>query len=77
MNQYKSQGNLIGGFKRVLGLFNDDYKAKGGFDIFSEVKENALAGPTIRDLNQAMNKFMKTTGKSNHIHISNIGVFFL
>ncbi len=55
LNQYKSQGNLIGGFKRVLGLFNDDYKRKGGFDIFSEVKENALAGPTIRDLNQAMN----------------------
>ncbi len=55
LNQYKSQGNLIGGFKKVLGLFNDDYKRKGGFDIFSEVKENALAGPTIRDLNQAMN----------------------
>lgn len=53
--EYKSQGNLIGGFKRVLGLFNDDYKRKGGFDIFSKVTEDALAGPTIRDLNQAMN----------------------
>jgi hypothetical protein len=53
--EYKSQGNLIGGFKRVLGLFNDDYKRKGGFDIFSKVTEEALAGPTIRDLNQAMN----------------------
>lgn len=53
--QYKAQGNLIGGFKRVLGLFNDDFKAKGGFDIFSKVTEDALAGPTIRDLNQAMN----------------------
>ena len=55
LNQYKSQGNLIGGFKKVLGLFNDDYKRKGGFDIFSKVTEDALAGPTIRDLNQAMN----------------------
>jgi hypothetical protein len=53
--QYKAQGNLMGGFKRVLGLFNDDFKAKGGFDIFSKVTEDALAGPTIRDLNQAMN----------------------
>ena len=53
--EYKSQGNIIGGFKRVLGLFNDDYKRKGGFDIFSKVTEDALAGPTIRDLNQAMN----------------------
>jgi len=53
--EYKSQGNLIGGFKRVLGIFNDDYKRKGGFDIFSKVTEDALAGPTIRDLNQAMN----------------------
>jgi hypothetical protein len=53
--EYKAQGNIIGGFKRVLGLFNDDYKRKGGFDIFSKVTEDALAGPTIRDLNQAMN----------------------
>jgi hypothetical protein len=53
--QYKAQGNLMGGFRRVLGLFNDDFKAKGGFDIFSKVTEDALAGPTIRDLNQAMN----------------------
>lgn len=53
--EYKSQGNIVGGFKRVLGLFNDDYKRKGGFDIFSKVTEDALAGPTIRDLNQAMN----------------------
>jgi hypothetical protein len=53
--EYKAQGNIVGGFKRVLGLFNDDYKRKGGFDIFSKVTENALAGPTIRDLNQAMN----------------------
>lgn len=53
--EYKAQGNLMGGFKRVLGLFNDDFKAKGGFDIFSKVTEDALAGPTIRDLNQAMN----------------------
>lgn len=53
--EYKSQGNLMGGFRRVLGLFNDDFKAKGGFDIFSKVTEDALAGPTIRDLNQAMN----------------------
>jgi hypothetical protein len=45
----------MGGFRRVLGLFNDDFKAKGGFDIFSKVTEDALAGPTIRDLNQAMN----------------------
>ena len=27
--QYKAQGNLMGGFRRVLGLFNDDFKAKG------------------------------------------------
>ena len=53
--EYKAQGNIVGGFKRVLGLFNDDFKNKGGFDIFSKVTENALAGPTIRDLNQAMN----------------------
>lgn len=53
--QYKAQGNLMGGFRRVLGLFNDDFKAKSGFDIFSKVTEDALAGPTIRDLNQAMN----------------------
>tara|TARA_B100001093_G_scaffold230515_1_gene221050 strand:+ start:4159 stop:6672 length:2514 start_codon:yes stop_codon:yes gene_type:complete len=53
--EYKAQGNIVGGFKRVLGLFNDDYKRKGGFDIFSKVTEDALAGPTIRDLNQAMN----------------------
>lgn len=53
--EYKAQGNLMGGFRRVLGLFNDDFKAKGGFDIFSKVTEDALAGPTIRDLNQAMN----------------------
>jgi hypothetical protein len=53
--QYKAQGNLMGGFRRVLGLFNDDFKAKGGFDIFSKVTEDALAGPTIRDLNQAIN----------------------
>ena len=53
--EYKSQGNLIGGFKRVLGIFNDDFKNKNGFDIFSKVTDNALAGPTIRDLNQAMN----------------------
>lgn len=55
LSQYKAQGNLMGGFRRVLGLFNDDYKRKGGFDIFSKVTEDALAGPTIRDLNQAMN----------------------
>lgn len=53
--EYKAQGNLIGGFKRVLGIFNNDYKRQGGFDIFSKVTEDALAGPTIRDLNQAIN----------------------
>ena len=53
--QYKSQGNLIGGFKRVMGLFNDDFKNKNGFDIFKKFDESTLAGPTIRDLNQAMN----------------------
>ena len=53
--EYKAQGNIVGGFKRVLGLFNDDFKNKGGFDIFSKVTEDALAGPTIRDLNTSMN----------------------
>ena len=53
--QFKSQGNLVGGFKKVLGLFNKDFKSKGGFDIFSKVSEDALAGPTIRDLNTSMN----------------------
>lgn len=51
----RSQGNLVGGFKRVLGLFNDKYKSKGGFDIFSPATEIDLAGPTMRDINQALN----------------------
>ena len=51
----RNQGNLIGGFKRVLGLFNDKYKSKGGFDIFSPATEMDLAGPTMRDINQALN----------------------
>ena len=51
----RSQGNLISGFKRVLGLFNDKYKSKGGFDIFSPATEVDLAGPTMRDINQALN----------------------
>ncbi len=51
----RSQGNLIGGFKKVLGLFNDKYKSKGGFDIFSPATEVDLAGPTMRDINQALN----------------------
>ena len=55
LTQYKAQGNLIGGFKRVLGIFNDDFKNKNGFDIFKKFDESTLAGPTIRDLNQAMN----------------------
>lgn len=55
LTQYKAQGNLMGGFKRVLGLFNDDFKNKNGFDIFQKFDESTLAGPTIRDLNQAMN----------------------
>lgn len=55
LSQYKAQGNLMGGFKRVLGLFNNDFKNKNGFDIFTKFDESTLAGPTIRDLNQAMN----------------------
>ena len=55
LTQYKAQGNLMGGFKRVLGLFNNDFKNKNGFDIFQKFDESTLAGPTIRDLNQAMN----------------------
>ena len=55
LTQYKAQGNLMGGFKRVLGIFNDDFKNKNGFDIFQKFDESTLAGPTIRDLNQAMN----------------------
>jgi len=55
LNTYKAQGNLMGGFRRVLGLFNDDFKNKSGFDIFKKFDERTLAGPTIRDLNQAMN----------------------
>lgn len=51
----RAQGNLMGGFKRVLGLFNDKYKSKGGFDIFSPATEADLAGPTMRDINQALN----------------------
>jgi len=51
----RAQGNLVGGFKRVLGLFNDKYKSKGGFDIFSPATEADLAGPTMRDINQALN----------------------
>ena len=53
--EFKAQGNLMGGFRRVLGLFNDDFKNKSGFDIFKKFDERTLAGPTIRDLNQAMN----------------------
>tara|TARA_S200000501_G_scaffold277284_2_gene261109 strand:+ start:4407 stop:7010 length:2604 start_codon:yes stop_codon:yes gene_type:complete len=55
LTTYKSQGNLMGGFRRVLSLFNDDFKNKSGFDIFKKFDERTLAGPTIRDLNQAMN----------------------
>ena len=55
LSQYKAQGNLMGGFKRVLGLFNNDFKNKNGFNIFTKFDESTLAGPTIRDLNQAMN----------------------
>ena len=55
LNEYRSQNNLVGGFKRVLGLFNDKQIKKGGVDLFSAMTEDDLAGPLINDITQALN----------------------
>lgn len=55
LSEARAQGNLLSGFRKVLGLFNDKYKSEGGFDIFSPATEADLAGPTMRDINQALN----------------------
>jgi len=55
LNEYRSQNNLVGGFKRVIGLFNDKQIKQGGPDLFSAMTENDLAGPLITDITQALN----------------------
>jgi len=55
LNEYRSQNNLVGGFKRVLSLFNDKQIKKGGVDLFSTMTEADLAGPLATDLSQALN----------------------
>jgi len=52
---YKSQGNLLGGFRKVAGIFNKKYRSQGGLDIFSSMTEEDLAGPLMTDLSQALN----------------------
>tara|TARA_R110000796_G_scaffold50873_2_gene119902 strand:+ start:298 stop:2628 length:2331 start_codon:yes stop_codon:yes gene_type:complete len=55
LSEYRSQNNLVGGFKRVLNLFNDKQIKKGGPDLFSAMTDADLAGPLATDLSQALN----------------------
>ena len=55
LSDYRSQNNLVGGFKRVLNLFNDKQIKKGGPDLFSAMTDADLAGPLATDLSQALN----------------------
>lgn len=55
LNEYRAQNNLVGGFKRVLSLFNDKQVKQGGPDLFSPLTEGELAGPLVNDLSQALN----------------------
>ena len=50
----KAEGNLLGGFRKVLSMFSKNEEKKGGFDIWSKATEADLAGPTPRDLLQSL-----------------------
>lgn len=65
--EYKSQGNLLGGFKKVAGMFNEKYRSQGGLDIFSSMTEEDLAGPLMTDLSQALNLKGMTNSLGNAI----------
>jgi len=54
LNEYRSQGNLIGGFKRLINMFSDKLVADGGPDLMTTVDENILAGGTISDMSQSL-----------------------
>ena len=54
LGEYRSQGNLMGGFKRVLNMFSDKSVANGGPDLMTTVDENILAGGTIADMSRSL-----------------------
>ena len=54
LEDYKSQGNIIGGFKRILNIFGNKTKSNGGPDIMKRIDDNVLLGGTIADMSRSM-----------------------
>ena len=55
LNDARAEANIVSGLKKVLNKFGANFKDSGGFDLFQKVDENMLAGPTVKDVSQAIN----------------------
>ena len=55
LNDARAEANIVSGLKKVLNKFGANFKDAGGFDLFQKVDENMLAGPTVKDVSQAIN----------------------
>ena len=55
LNDARAEANIVSGLKKVLNKFGANFKDSGGFDLFQKVDENILAGPTVKDVSQAIN----------------------